>query len=724
MKISFSQLGKYGRVGNQFFQIAGTLGLGEKYNAEASFPNWPYEQYFVEPLPHGKMQTNQVKEKHFHYHDWELTGDSDILGYLQSEKYFPKKNPFVFKPEFVEATKAKMPAEMWDKETILFQIRRGDYVNNPCYYQISIAYYIDALITHFPNFQDYNIVFFSDDLSYCHIHFDCLPNSYFTDGLNDIEQIAIGSLCDHFIIANSSFGWWQTWLGQKPHSKIIHCGHLQAGKLLETNDPKDYYPERWTRHQKDSYKIDLSDLTFLIPVYHDHADRKKNLDLSVCMLQKNFNTRIIVGEQGGKTFEYMSQYCQYINFPDLQYFHRTKMLNDMATCAYADTPYIANWDADVIIPPMQVYLAVEKLREGKDMVFPYDGRFARLPRVPWFKEIEKLLDIGAIGATEPKGKRGRPVPEMSVGGAVFFNKESFIDGGMENEYMISFGPEDCERNDRFTKLGFKISPQNERIGGCLYHIDHWCGADSSTRNPHFKQNHVELEKIRAMSADELRLYVDTWKWRHKYTGSYYRRISEGAIRSAEYVMSELRDLGIEYESVIDIGCGVGEWNDNNSNYTGVDFNIPKKSLIIPEDHYIECDLEKDMAALYLSSKTYNKYDLCLCLEVAEHLSESVSDDLVRLLCHLSDRVLFSAAIKYQGGTGHCNEQFQTYWEKKFKANGFGSVLIQPDIRSNNLIENWYKQNIVLYEKGGAGSVTDFVLPEYYEQIVKHLKQVV
>lgn len=715
MIISFSRLGQYGRLGNAMFQIAGVLGLAEKYNAQAYFPDWPYEQYFVNPLPHGPMQSIVVKEKHFHFHDWCLTGDCDILGYLQSEKYFPKQNPFIFKPEFLQACKDKMPKDTWDKETILFQIRRGDYVNNPCYHQISIAYYIDALITYFPNWQDYNIVFFSDELSYCHTHFDCLPNSYFSDGLSDIEQIAIGSLCDHFIIANSSFGWWQTYLGSKPHSKIIHCGHLQAGKLLEQNDPRDYYPERWTRHQKDSYKIDLTDITFTIPVFMDSKDRKQNLDLSVCMLQTNFNTNIIVGEQGGSKFEYMDKWCTYRNF-DLPNFHRTKMLNDMAM--QADTPYIANWDADVIIPPMQVYLAVQRLRGGEDMVFPYDGRFARLPR-EWFKPIEKLLDIGAIGDTEPKGKRGRPVPESSVGGAVFFNKESFIDGGMENEYMISFGPEDCERNDRFTKLGFKVAALEDRVKGCLYHIDHWCGPDSSKYNPFFTANHLEIEKIRAMSREQLRLYVDTWNWRHIYTESYYKRICVESIKSAGEIY---KAIGFNNGSVIDIGAGIGEFHNNNPDYIAVDYNIPVKSLLIPQERFINKDLGKEIV------ETDKKYDLCLCLEVFEHISEERSDILVQMLCNLSNAVLFSAAIQGQGGTGHCNEQPAHYWASKFEDNGFYPY--KTDIRKalfhNSSVAVWYRNNMILYtcEKFEIDYELDFVHPEMFESCINNLKNII
>lgn len=75
--------------------------------------------------------------------------------------------------------------------------------------------------------------------------------------------------------------------------------------------------------------------------------------------------------------------------------------------------------------------------------------------------------------------------------------------------MISFGPEDCERNDRFTALGHDI----RRTGGPLFHIDHWCGPNSSRHNPYFRANHKELDKIRLLDKEALTLYINTWSWR-------------------------------------------------------------------------------------------------------------------------------------------------------------------------------------------------------------------
>lgn len=496
--ISCSSLGHNGRLGNQLFQVASVLGLAEKHGAHASFPPWKYEQYFEPLLPHGQMQTNQVKEQYFHHYDWGLTASCDVFGYLQSEKYFGSQK-LKLKESWVRKQKAKLPG-LFDRQTICIHVRRGDMAGNPNYYQIPPTFYFDALLTHFPNWRDYNLLFISDDIEYCRVHFQCLTNATFSSGNTDIGDMALASACDHFIISNSTFGWWCAWLGEKPHSKIIHSGYLFEGRLAK-NDDSDYRPARWTVHKKQEYKLDLRDITFTIPVFYDHESRKKNLDLILCLLQRFAISNFVVMEQGGESFKYISKFADYIHFPARE-FHRTKMLNDMARAAR--TPYVANWDCDVIVPPVQLYMAVEELRAGGDMVFPYDGRFARMPR-DWFDPIEKAVDIGVVGNHVFKGMEP---DHNSVGGAVLFNRESFICGGMENEHFISFGPEDCERHDRFKTLGYDV----RRARGVLYHMNHHVGVNSSPKNPHFKNNHVELERIRKMDADTLSRYIDTWGW--------------------------------------------------------------------------------------------------------------------------------------------------------------------------------------------------------------------
>jgi SAM-dependent methyltransferase len=716
--LTFSRLGRMGNLGNQLFEIASTIGLAAKHGHDYQFPEWAYQKFFIGPIPTGQLPgTPVLNEQLYHNHDWPIKrGENyDLKGWLQSEKYWENVEPqirklFTFQEELAAGVRNRFAAA-FKKPTIAISIRRGDYVDNPNYELLPVTYYIQALLHHFPNWQDYNIIFFSDDLPYCRIHFECLQNAWFTDGLNAIEQLCLMSMCNHFIIANSTFSWWGAYLGEKEETKIIRPAYLFAGPLLAKNDAKDFYPDRWISFDHKQQKLDLRDVTFTIPVFHDHTDRRQNLDLSVCMLQRDFDTNVIVGEQGSNQFGYMAQWSKYVRFDDMKDFHRTKMLNDMAMTA--ETPIIVNWDCDVFVPPMQVWLAVEAIRNGQDMVYPYDGRFARVPRT-WFKKMEHHLDIGIFGDTEFTGKKGKPMPVSSVGGAIFFDKSAFIDGGMENEKMISYGPEDCERWDRFHALGFKVT----RIQGTLYHLDHFIGPNSSSRCPYFKANHNELAKIRAMKPERLREYVDSWPWRHMYTERYYNRISESAIASARQVFSALALEGIKPESVIDIGCGVGEWGkDAPFKYIGVDYRVPKRSLVIPEDRYYDYDLT--------SGKPFpaGKFDLVLCMEVLEHIPEQYADQVISLLCSLGDWVLFSAAIPYQGGVGHVNEQWQSYWAQKFAANGFyqSRIKMRDLINDYPLIDIWYRQNAVLYERNGEGGlVTCYVHPGMYLNVVKSL----
>jgi hypothetical protein len=92
-----------------------------------------------------------------------------------------------------------------------------------------------------------------------------------------------------------------------------------------------------------------------------------------------------------------------------------------------------------------------------------------------------------------------------------------------------------------------------------------------------------------------------------------------------------------------------------------------------------------------------RFDLALCLEVGEHLSQERSNSLVHDLCSLSDCVLFSAAIPGQGGANHINEQWQSWWARLFAENDF--ILfdcIRPRVWSNRAVEQWYRQNMFLY----------------------------
>ena len=268
--ITYSKIGKKGNLGNQLFQIASTIGLATTCNFDYGFLEWKYQCYFKNKLPSMNCDAREMtvsEEQFYNYHDWNFEkGNYDLSGWLQTEKYFDvalTKYYFQFKDDLIQSIKEKY-INAFDKKTILISIRRGDFVNHPDYFQTSIKYYLNSLEKFFPDWESKNLIILSDDINYCKFHFSFLENVFFGEDLIAVEQLCLGSLCDDFIIGNSTFSWWSAWLGEKEESKIIRpFKNFIGAKSLEHND-KDYFPERWIRYNHLNNKINLGDIVFCV----------------------------------------------------------------------------------------------------------------------------------------------------------------------------------------------------------------------------------------------------------------------------------------------------------------------------------------------------------------------------------------------------------------------------------------------------------------------------
>lgn len=260
--ITFSKLEKKGHLGNQLFQIASTMGVAIKNKQEFSFPKWSYAHFFEKPLLISKdIEWIVFKEKQFYYDNIEFdVNNYDLEGWFQSEKYFDinsVKSQFQFKNDLLESLKIKYK-EAFAKKTILISIRRGDFVDHPDYFQLPIQYYIQALIANFPDWDKSSLILLSDDIEYCKFHFSFLNNVFFANDLSAIEQLALSSMCDDFIISNSTFSWWCAWLGEKKNSKVIRPLHYFTESKRKIDDDKDYFPERWQIYNHLNLKLDLN----------------------------------------------------------------------------------------------------------------------------------------------------------------------------------------------------------------------------------------------------------------------------------------------------------------------------------------------------------------------------------------------------------------------------------------------------------------------------------
>ncbi|MDY6806236.1 MAG: methyltransferase domain-containing protein, partial [Cyanobacteriota bacterium] len=182
-----------------------------------------------------------------------------------------------------------------------------------------------------------------------------------------------------------------------------------------------------------------------------------------------------------------------------------------------------------------------------------------------------------------------------------------------------------------------------------------------------------------------------------YDKEFYENQQQGSIRSARVVVGKIMNL-IQPKSVVDIGCGVGTWLSvfeecGVSDYLGVDGEyVEKQMLKIPEAKFKAFDLKRSIAL-------NREFDLVVSLEVAEHLPPENAETFIKTLTNLGPVVMFSAAIPYQGGVGHFNEQWPEYWQEHFRKYGYVVFdAIRAKIWNDEAVEPWYRQNIFLYVK--------------------------
>lgn len=195
-----------------------------------------------------------------------------------------------------------------------------------------------------------------------------------------------------------------------------------------------------------------------------------------------------------------------------------------------------------------------------------------------------------------------------------------------------------------------------------------------------------------------------------------------ALSSAENIVPLLIKL-FHPQSIIDVGCGLGTWlsvfqQKQVNNILGVDnpANHAHHALVIPHENFLAHDLTQPL-------KLDQKFDLALCLEVAEHLSAAYAEQLIKSLTQLSSIIVFSAAIPNQGGIHHVNEQWPAYWVQLFEAEGFVVLdCIRGHIWDNEEIEYWYRQNLFVFIKEEVLMAQDSLrlLKEKYQSIPYNL----
>lgn len=183
-----------------------------------------------------------------------------------------------------------------------------------------------------------------------------------------------------------------------------------------------------------------------------------------------------------------------------------------------------------------------------------------------------------------------------------------------------------------------------------------------------------------------------------YGHDFYRDRHQKTVYSARVVLSIVLNTLPPVHSAIDFGCGVGTWlsilkEKGVTEIRGIDGPWVEQDLLeIPRENFRQVDFEESIVL-------EKKYDLAISLEVAEHLSKGSARSFIESLVGASDFILFSAAIPYQGGRGHINEQWPDYWADLFAERGYVALdFVRKNIWNDKQIPFWYRQNILMFAK--------------------------
>ncbi len=181
-----------------------------------------------------------------------------------------------------------------------------------------------------------------------------------------------------------------------------------------------------------------------------------------------------------------------------------------------------------------------------------------------------------------------------------------------------------------------------------------------------------------------------------YDKQFYDDIRETSRHAARIIVPMVLGLTGPVSSVIDVGCGNGIWLSvfrefGAARTTGLDGDhVDRETLEIPREEFVAVDLSMPLPVK-------GRYDLAMTLEVVEHLPKTRADSIVEELCALAPVVLFSAAIPFQGGEGHINEEWPHIWAGRFASQGFRTLdPIRSKIWLDNSISWWYQQNILVF----------------------------
>jgi Glycosyl transferase family 11 len=169
----------------------------------------------------------------------EQTGGHVWLGgFWQCERYFT-------------GVRERLLDELSPRPEIAVQVRRGDLVTDPVYSRtfgtLGREYYSKAIELVAAGLPNAHLFVFTEDRIWAEQNIPPIrPMTIVSGSLtrSDVQDFIVMTHCRHFVIANSTFGWWGAWLSRHEDKRVVAPARFyREPRAWE----KDLVPTKWLK---------------------------------------------------------------------------------------------------------------------------------------------------------------------------------------------------------------------------------------------------------------------------------------------------------------------------------------------------------------------------------------------------------------------------------------------------------------------------------------------
>jgi len=270
--ISFSQLGKFDRLGNQLFQYAFLRTQAQKLGTSFYCPHWIGDEVFN--LDDKELRAERpsgivrLYQEQFGNKEPILLDNSEIKGHFESEEYFDKTKArewYSFKEEKIVRVKEKYKSVDFSNSAGI-HLRLGDHLFKKRGPVLKINYYLKA-IKKIGTCE--NLLVFSDSMDIAKEYFKNIPLKFiFIEDNNEWEDLYLMTRCRDFVCGVSTFSWWGAWLNNNQNKKITFPRPVFSRSYGGMKD-KNFVPKEWTKIRALTPITDNRSVRFLMIFFND-----------------------------------------------------------------------------------------------------------------------------------------------------------------------------------------------------------------------------------------------------------------------------------------------------------------------------------------------------------------------------------------------------------------------------------------------------------------------